>query len=244
MKRILAFILIFILLMSSACSKPNDEESAASIDTNAGAEQSNDSTDSENEQTPDTNESVENPTEQNEQYVQNNNTSQGNEQKPQQEQKPEQEQTPSNESQQQDIKNEPVYDDSNATPASDFEYTIKKDDSYRVLKKYIGNKKDVVTPNYIDGYPVKAIAVACFANTCVESIIISENIEIISPNAFSGSNLKTATIKSTSVVAYHYTFEGCGLLESVTFMYGDAEFTGILFSKCQNLKEIILWKKC
>ena len=261
MKRIVAFILIFVLLMTSACTKPNDEESAESIDTNVGAEQPNNNTD--NAQIPDTNEPVNNQTEQNKQPVQNNtqkednqpNTSTPDNQQKEPENKVEEPKednktnttTPDNQQKEPENKVEepeednktPVYDDSNATPASDFEYTMKKDDTYIILKNYIGNKKDVVTPNYIDGYPVKAIAVTCFANTCVENIVISENIEIISPNAFSGSYLKTATIKSKSLVAYLYSFEGCTLLESVTFMYGDAEFTGPPFFKCPNLKEIV-----
>lgn len=262
MKRIVAFILIFVLLMTSACTKPNDEESVESIDTNVGAEQPNNNTD--NAQIPDTNEPVNNQTEQNKQPVQNNtqkednqpNTSTPDNQQKEPENKVEEPKednktnttTPDNQQKEPENKVEeepkdgdktPVYDDSNATPASDFEYTMKKDDTYIILKNYIGNKKDVVTPNYIDGYPVKAIAVTCFANTCVENIVISENIEIISPNAFSGSYLKTATIKSKSLVAYLYSFEGCTLLESVTFMYGDAEFTGPPFFKCPNLKEIV-----
>ena len=92
MKRILAFVLILILIMSqTACTKKKDEpDDAVIVDNDTDTDITDDN----------------------------------------QAEKPE--------------KEEPViYDDSNATPASSFEYTINDSDEI-VIDKFIGKEKNVV----------------------------------------------------------------------------------------------------
>lgn len=224
MKRIIAFTLILVLLMLSACSKSSDEDGIASIDTNVNSEQSNDNIDTEKDTTPQTNAPVNN------QSAQNNQTDTTTQEK-EPDNKVEQEPEEDNKS--------PVYDDSNATPASSFEYSLRKDGGSLLIKKFVGNEKDVIIPNYIDGYPVKSIGVASFSNTSAEKIVISENIEEIQPNAFSGNNLKTATVKSKSIKFIGGAFNQCSSLESITFMYDEGEFIAPIYYSCPNLKEVV-----
>ena len=238
MKRILAFILIFILLMSSACTMSNDEESAASIDINDEAEQSNDSTDSENKQTPDTNATVKNPTEQNNQPVQNNTQKddQTIEEAPDDQQK-----DPENnvEEEPKEDNKAPVYDDSDATPASSFEYMIKKENKSILIKKFKGSEKEVVIPNYIDGYPVKYINYESFRKTQIESLVISENIECIYDDAFDNcEKLKTVVIKSKKLVIGSNAFRYCSSLNNLTLGNGVIEVGASAFRYCTSLRDI------
>ena len=268
MKRILAFAVVFVMLISSvACTKKQDEPDDAVIvdnDTDAEAtdksetdkaqkeEQSEDKTQTsepENDKTseddktviPDNSEKedVTEKTEQTPTQTPEKEPDSSTEQTP--EKKPDaQTESKSEEKPEEQSKEEPViYDDSNATPASSFKYRVDKPNNKVHIQKFIGNEKNVVIPNYIDGYPVKSIGIAGFSNTSVENIVISENIEEIQPNAFSGSNLKNVTVKSKSIVFVGGAFDQCPSLESITFMYEQAEFIGPIYHECANLKEVI-----
>ena len=137
-------------------------------------------------------------------------------------------------------KEEPViYDDSNATPASSFEYKIYEVDNYVYLKKFIGNEKDIVIPNYIEGYPVKYIGLNCFMSTQIESVVISENIELIYDKAFQNCvNLKTVVTKSKNVVIGSSAFRYCSSLTDLTLGEGVVEIGSGAFTLCPSLKTI------
>ena len=127
-------------------------------------------------------------------------------------------------------------DDSNATPASSFDYKIDFNNSKVLIQGFKGSEKNVVIPNSIEGFPVTNIS--GFVSSTVETLIIPESVNSISPNAITAEKLKTVTVKSKTVNVWGSAFDRCPLLESVTFA-GKATIEGITFNKCNNLKEIV-----
>ena len=132
-----------------------------------------------------------------------------------------------------------VYDDSNATPASSFIYKIFPEDNMVCIFGFKGTEKDVVIPNYIEGYPVTNIA--DFMTSTVETLVIPENVNYVSPNAVIAENIKTITVKSKKLEIWSMAFDSCSSLEKVTFYDGEIVIRGHLFDKCYRLKEVIFW---
>lgn len=247
MKKILIFVVIFVMIMTSACSKPEDNEIATSIDENVQADQSNDTDDTKTEQTND--ETISDLSEKDPEKYNNQEKTEENKVNTEVTDN-EQENTTENESSDLD-KNmvaeqpveentEPTYDDSDATPASSFEYSVDKDKKRVSIIKFIGNEKEVVIPNYIEGYPVKSLGMFfCNTDSSVELVIIPENIEIIHEQAFYGcKNLKTVITKSENLVIKRSAFESCSSLNNLILGEGVVEVGASVFRHCTSLRNI------
>lgn len=135
----------------------------------------------------------------------------------------------------------PVYDDSNATPASSFIYKIFPEDNMVCIFGFKGTEKDVVIPNYIEGYPVTNIA--DFMTSTVETLVIPENVNVMSPDAVVAENIKTITVKSKKLDIWHWAFQDCSSLEKITFYDGEIIIRGKIFDNCCKLKEVIFLGK-
>lgn len=238
--------------MISACSKPEDNEGASSIDENVQAEQSDDTVDTKAEQTTDetTNNLSEQESEKDngQQKAENNNTNTPDTENQQKESENESSSTSENENKietptlehQPEEKPEPVYDNSNATPSSSFKYSVDKDKKSVSIIEFIGNEKEIVIPNYIEEYPVKSLSMFfCNADSSVESVIIPENMEILHEQAFYGcKNLKTVITKSKNLVIKKSAFENCSSLNSLTLGEGVVEVGASAFRHCTSLRNI------
>ena len=134
-----------------------------------------------------------------------------------------------------------VYDDSNATPASSFIYKIFPEDNMVCIFGFKGTEKDVVIPNYIEGYPVTNIA--DFMTSTVETLVIPENVNVMSPDAVVAENIKTITVKSKKLDIWHWAFQDCSSLEKITFYDGEIIIRGKIFNNCCKLKEVIFLGK-
>ena len=254
MKRIVALMLIFILLLSASCSKPDDEENAV-IDTSVNSEQTNEN----EQQAPEQNqEKTPVPETQQQQKPNTDNTDQKEEPKPEstetQQPKPDSTETEQQKQPTSDTQNEPtqpektpeeqkpeiIYDDSNATPASSFKYHIDKTENCVLIVKFIGTEKDVVIPNYIEGYPVKSISMYfCGADSTLESIVIPENIETIYDEAFKGCvSLKKIVTRSKKLSIGHRAFERCSSLNELVLGEGVIEVGAGAFRHCTSLRNI------
>ncbi len=251
MKKILALALIFVMLMSTACTKKPDEADEPVIvdkDTETEATDENQPEQENQVQPPVTedNNKTENIPEGTEKKdaveVPDNTPAQKPEQVP--EQTPEKdnsstEQAPEKKPEEKPEEEPVIYDDSNATPASSFEYKIYEVENYVYLQKFIGDEKDIVIPNYIEGYPVKRISQFCFPNTQIESVVISENVELIYYGAFAGcENLETVITKSKNLVIEGRAFRGCSSLSNLTLGEGVVEIGSGAFTLCPSLKTI------
>ena len=268
MKKILAFAVVFVMLISSvACTKKQDEPDDAVIvdnDTDAEAtdksetdkaqkeEQSEDKTQTsepeddktgeddktvipDNSEKEDVTEKPEQTPTQTPEKESDTSTEQTPEKKPDAQTENKSEEKPEEQS-----KEEPViYDDSNATPASSFEYRVDKPNNEVHIQKFIGNEKDVVIPNYIEGYPVRRITNRCFKNAQIESLVVSENVEYIYDSAFLNcEKLKSVVTKSKNLVIGIWAFKNCSSLTNLTLGEGVVEIGACAFEECFSLTDI------
>lgn len=90
----------------------------------------------------------------------------------------------------------------NETNAKDFDFEYREDYG-GVINEYLGSDKAVIIPAEIDGKPVRAIGGEAFANReNLESVVISDGIQILGWDVFSGcKKLKNITIPE-SVTAF------------------------------------------
>ncbi len=90
-------------------------------------------------------------------------------------------------------------------------YLIKE--NHVVIQQYIGNKRQVVIPNEIDGYPVKEIESFAFYDKRLRSVSIPSSIIKIGEGAFNKNNLpedqafiykrkKNGSIDDTVLISY------------------------------------------
>ncbi len=159
----------------------------------------------------------------------NQNDSVDKEQNPQQNQKPEQED-----------KNEPIYDDSNANPASDFDY-FKDNASGIVITKYKGTKNDVVIPNYIDGLPVASIALFC--NETITSVVIPDTVKKIGVSAFENCDSLKEVVFGKGLIEIEFNaFKGCDSLKKVVLPPNLLKIGSRCFYECSSLEEVFINK--
>ena len=105
---------------------------------------------------------------------------------------------------------------SEALTNSDFKYSIV-DDKVNIYK-YIGQEKNIVIPNTIDGKPVCAIKKGAFANCdFVESVIFPETLTRVESGAFKNcTSLKSADFENVTYFAQN-VFNGCKNLKTFVF---------------------------
>lgn len=100
--------------------------------------------------------------------------------------------------------------------SSDFKYSIV-DDKVNIYK-YIGQEKNIVIPDTIDGKPVCAIKKGAFANCdFVESVIFPETLTRVESGAFKNcTSLKSADFENVTYLAPN-VFNGCKNLKTFVF---------------------------
>ncbi len=258
MKKILAFALIFILLISSSCTKKEETPDAPIIvDMDTQTEAEDNSAPEQEEQTSSPVTEEDEITEDSPDEVEKEQPIEIPDQAPQQQPdiKPEDtpEDVPEQEPEEQPEQEKVIYDDSNATSASSFKYTIKEEKNEVYITGFIGSEKDVTIPNYIEGYPVTIISSFRtyfpkddsekdqFTDTSmIESLTIPESVKVLSPNSIDAENLKTVIVKGNDVTVWGWAFNYCPSLTSVTFE-GNVSLERVIFKsgKCAKLEEVV-----
>lgn len=85
------------------------------------------------------------------------------------------------------------------------------------VKRYLGNKTEVVVPERIEGLPVVAMNETFLGNENVESVILPKSLERIGSRAFGGCHkLKTVHITSSLMEISDTAFKNCTSLEEIT----------------------------
>ncbi|MDE6613093.1 MAG: leucine-rich repeat protein, partial [Clostridia bacterium] len=103
-----------------------------------------------------------------------------------------------------------------------------------IVTGYYGTDKHVVVPQFYNDLPIKRIGSKAFAYCDLESVEISNGIEIIEERAFFGCSLCTVSLPSTLKLIEGYAFSESGLTEIT--VYGDiSEFA---FSGCIKLARV------
>lgn len=125
-------------------------------------------------------------------------------------------------------------------PATNDMFYYEVYDSYVAITEYIGNSKDVIVPDMIEGLPVYVIGEGAFeesededdtnSNSAIETIKISKNVYSIGVEAF----LNCTALKEVS-------FTDVGELpEDITAGNGVVEIGENAFEGCESLKKITL----
>ena len=117
-----------------------------------------------------------------------------------------------------------------------FTYTL--DGGNATITGYIGNEKSIIIPASIDGYKVVAIADRAFADTFIESVIISESVTSIGWFAFDGCiKLKSITVPS-SVTSIGYA--AFGNAESPVTVYCHSDSFALKYAKSYGLSYTVI----
>ncbi|MBQ7107326.1 MAG: leucine-rich repeat domain-containing protein [Clostridia bacterium] len=126
-----------------------------------------------------------------------------------------------------------------ASPASDFKYTLNEDKKHICINRYIGDDKDVVIPDEIDGYPVKMIMFAAFLKTDIESVTIPNTVEEISERAFAYcKELHTVNLgKSVKRIGFE-AFINCIKLKNISLPQKLEVVERDAFTDCDSIEKI------
>jgi hypothetical protein len=92
----------------------------------------------------------------------------------------------------------------------DFEVEIKKrynsEEQYIIITKYIGERKNVNIPPYIQDLPVNEIGTEAFMDKALASVIIPDTVKDIFAFAFAKNQLTRVTISDNVIVIRDYVF--------------------------------------
>ncbi|MGN0469053.1 MAG: leucine-rich repeat protein [Acutalibacteraceae bacterium] len=107
-----------------------------------------------------------------------------------------------------------------AYSCGDFNYKINKD-GYAEITGYTGkSKNEVVIPNDVDGYEVKAVAKFDLSSKNVNRVVISEGIETIRASAFRDSEISEVVFPKSLRTIENYAFYGAEYLYSCKLQEG------------------------
>lgn len=129
----------------------------------------------------------------------------------------------------------------------DFEYTLNEGYTCTITG-YNGSAANVTIPSTIYGYKVVSIYSGAFSeNLSMESVTISNSVEYIGLNAFSGcTNLKNIDIRTSGnniIRICDSAFSHCTSLKSIVIP-GNVEFLwvagGCTFGECTSLKNVVI----
>lgn len=120
-------------------------------------------------------------------------------------------------------------------------YTSDDGETCVEITKYKGTDKEIVIPNYIEGYPVKKIGEKAFQNSDIESVKIPENIIEVSRYAFWYCKyLENLVISDGVELIGMQAFCHCEKLNNVTIPESIETIGYQSFSDCINLKNLTL----
>ncbi|MGM9680570.1 MAG: leucine-rich repeat domain-containing protein [Eubacteriales bacterium] len=131
------------------------------------------------------------------------------------------------------------YNPADASPASDFEYTVGEDGGITITK-YIGTDTDMVIPEYIDGKPVTVIGERAFlSNLTVTSVSVPDSVTIMQGNIFQNcSSLTTVNLSRNLQVIGSMCFYNANKLSNITLPSSLTEIGQSAFNCCDSLKSI------
>lgn len=119
----------------------------------------------------------------------------------------------------------------------DYIYSIEEDGI--TLVKYIGESKDVIIPQSIDGRCVVEIGNSCFADSDITTLTISRNVATIQNFAFYRcEHLETLIIKNGVKCIGGSAFAHCISLQAIDFPESVTEIKECAFSNCTGLSSV------
>lgn len=128
-------------------------------------------------------------------------------------------------------------------PASDFKYSIIDDDGEEGISvdRYVGTRRDVIVPAYIDGKPVVETGGAFIYNKSITSVVLPDTLLTIGFSCFKGcADLKTVTLGNNVEYIGMSAFEDCPSLQNVTFPSTLRSIGANAFENCDSLTRVEL----
>lgn len=117
-----------------------------------------------------------------------------------------------------------------------FTYTVSQGEA--TVTGYVGEEKNIVIPASIDGYVVVAVGDRAFADTDIQSVIISESVRSLGWFAFDGCvKLKSITVPST-VTSIGYC--ALGNSQSSATIYCHADSFALQYAKSFGLSYTVI----
>lgn len=112
-------------------------------------------------------------------------------------------------------------------------------DDHVELLEYKGEKKNVDIPKRLLGKPVTVIGESCFAETKIETVYLSSNIQEIKERAFQYCDfLQSIGGEAEIEVVNRSSFNGCDLLRTVEIGNSIKRIERFAFAYCENLETI------
>lgn len=130
-----------------------------------------------------------------------------------------------------------IFDNANE---DDFEYEIVNGNV--TITEYIGVDTDVIIPDEIDGYTVKALNEKLFyCDSDITSVVLPDGITEIPKFAFyKCTSLLSVTIPDSVVIIGEHSFEGCTSLSKVVLSDNVNIIDDFAFNNCTGLTEVTL----
>lgn len=96
------------------------------------------------------------------------------------------------------------------------EYVIEKSGSSGIIKAYLGNEKNLVVPDIVNGIVPTELGDNLFKNSNIESIVLPDTVDTIGDNAFCNTPLKSITANGIRNLSER-SFYGCDQLADINF---------------------------
>lgn len=96
------------------------------------------------------------------------------------------------------------------------EYVIEKSGSSGIIKAYLGNEKNLVVPDIVNGIVPTELGGNLFKNSNIESIVLPDTVTTIGDNAFYNTSLKSITANGICNLNER-CFYGCEQLAEINF---------------------------
>ncbi len=119
-----------------------------------------------------------------------------------------------------------------------FAYDVYRE--YVIITAYLGEDLEVVIPSKIDRLPVYAIAgLAFYESVPVESVTVSEGVEVLEENTFYYCTaLKAVTLPESLHTIGDKAFSWCSALEEITLPDAVTAIPAYCFNQCTLLKTV------
>lgn len=144
----------------------------------------------------------------------------------------------------------PLEDDTDATPASSFEYETENTEFLWgidgvIIKKFIGSETEVVIPSVIEGKRVVVIEDQAFSdNANITSVTIKSGVIRIggmNGNVFKNcTSLAEVVLPDTLENIHESSFQGCTSLQRIEIPEGTIEIGSSAFQDCTSLTSVTI----
>ena len=121
---------------------------------------------------------------------------------------------------------------------NDFEYTLINSEAH--ITAYNGLEKELIVPDYIDGYPITKLEYGSFTdNEVIEKVILPSGLKVIGSYSFKNAkSLKEIFLPDNVTLIGSYAFSGSKSLTKIHLSDNLTSIGKFAFSECESLESI------